>query len=274
MLGAIGIKAKGKLQPALDRTARLLVLLVMLLPTAAGAQRLLDLPQETAFSSAEITAYAARAYGARLHTLSAAAQLDTDPALKARLQRLMPPLERAAAYELPAAAAIDWEIHACSGCDENASALPGGKLLVSADYIARLALTDDELGYLLAHEIGHVLAQHTREFASAARYFVDNGRARGYADIERELGENFSVALRMRPFYAQQELEADRIGFVLGTHAGFTPSAMLGLLAKLDTHERPLINTHPDSEMRIAQARGMLDAMRRLAAQPLRQAPF
>jgi len=250
--------------------ARFAALLVLLLPAAAAAQRLLDLPQETTFTSAEVTAYAARAYGARLHTLSAAAQLDPDPELKARLQRLLPPLERAAAYEQPAAAAIAWEIHACSGCDENASARPGGKLLVSADYIARLALTDDELGYLIAHEMGHVLAQHTREFAAAARYFVDNGRARGYADIERELGENFGVALRMRPFYVQQELEADRIGFVLGTHAGFTPSAMLGLLAKLDTGERPLIDTHPDSMTRIAQARGMLEAMRRLASRPLR----
>jgi predicted Zn-dependent protease len=179
-------------------------------------------------------------------------------------------LERAAAYEFPQASAVAWEVHACKGCSENASALPGGKLLVSAEYIARLALTDDELAYMLAHEMGHVLAQHTREFASAARYFVDNGRARGYADIEHELGENLGVALRMQPISVQQELEADRIGFVLGAHAGFAPDAMLSLIGKLDTGEHPLVDTHPDVKRRRAQARGMLDAMRRLASQPLR----
>ena len=235
---------------------------------------MLDLAPQTAFSPREVNAYAARAYGTRLRTLSAAARLDPDPVLKARLQRLLPALERAAAYEQPAAAAIAWEIHACSGCDENASALPGGKLLVSADYIARLALTDDELGYLLAHEMGHVLAQHTREFADAARYFVDNGRARGYADIENELGENFGVALRMQPFYVQQELEADRIGFVLGAHAGLAPEAMPALLRKLGPGGRALIETHPGARARMDQALGMLEAMRRLAARPLSPAPF
>ena len=252
------------------RMLRLVALAALLVPAAALGQRVLDFAPQTAFSPLEVNAYAALVYGSRLRTLSAAAKLDPDPALKARLQRLLPPLERAAAYEQPAAAALAWEIHACSGCDENASAMPGGKLLVSADYIDRLALTDDELGYLLAHEMAHVLAQHTREFAAAASYFVDNGRARGYADIERELGENFGVALRMQPLYVEQELEADRIGFVLGTHAGFTPSAMLGLLAKLDTGERQFLDTHPDPKKRMAQAREMLDAMRRLAAQPLR----
>jgi len=257
--------------------ARLLLLLSFagaLLPGTAAAQRVLDLAPQTAFSPLEINAYAVRAYGARLRTLSAAARLDPDPALKARLQRLLPALERAAEYEQPAAAAVAWEVHACSGCDENASALPGGKLLVSADFVARLALTDDELGYLVAHEMGHVLAQHTRELADAARYFVDNGRARGYADIENELGENFGVALRMQPLYVEQELEADRIGFVLGAHAGFAPDAMPGLLRKLGTGARPLVDTHPDAKRRMAQALGMLDAMRRIASRPLRPAPF
>ena len=250
--------------------AFVLVLMPALLPGIAAAQRVLDLAPQTTFSPFEINAYAARAYGSRLRALASATRLDPDPALKARLQRLLPPLERAATYEHPASAAIAWEIHACAGCDENASALPGGKLLVSADYIARLALTDDELAYMLAHEMGHVIAQHTREFAAAARYFVDNGRARGYADIEHELGDNFGVALRMQPVYVQQELEADYIGFVLGAHAGFAPDAMLGLIRKLDTGERPLVDTHPDSRARERQARGMIDAMRRLASQPLR----
>ncbi|HZQ75188.1 MAG TPA: M48 family metalloprotease [Burkholderiales bacterium] len=249
--------------------AKLFALLLALVPACSQAQRVLDLPQQAGFSAAEVNAYAARTYGARLRALRAARRLDPDPALKERLQRLMARLERAAAYEVPASGAIAWEIHACSGCDENASSRPGGKLLVSAEFIARLQLRDEELAYLLAHEMGHVLAQHAREFASAARYFVDNGARRTYGDIENELGQNLGVMLRMQPVSVQQELEADYIGFVLGAHAGFAPEAMLGLLRKLAPERGALVDTHPSAPQRLEQARAMLDAMRRLAARPV-----
>ena len=232
---------------------------------------MLEFAQQSGFSATEVNAFASQAYGARLLTLRQARELDPDPALKQRLQRLMARLKRAATYELPAAGNIAWEVHACRGCDENASALPGGKLLLSTDFLARLALTDDQLGYLLAHEMAHVLAQHTREFASAARYFVDNGTARDYTDIEHELGDNLGVLLRMTYLSQAQELEADRIGFVLGAHAGFEPDAMLALLEKLRSPESSVLNMHPTTVQRLKQAHAMLEAMRRLAARPIEQ---
>jgi len=258
-------------QPITALLAKTCLALVLVMPGVAVAQRVLDFAQQSDFSATEVNAFAARAYGARLLSLRQARELDPDPALKQRLQGIMARLQRAAVYELPSAAGIPWELHACRGCDENASALPGGKLLLSTGFVARLELADDELGYLLAHEMAHVLAQHTREFASAARYFVDNGAARGYADIENELGDNLGVLLRMGYLHAEQELEADRIGFVLGAHAHFAPDAMLGLLEKLRaTNARgSVLDMHPRSAQRLQQARGMIDAMRRLASRPI-----
>jgi predicted Zn-dependent protease len=247
----------------------LLPLLLAALAGPAWAQRVLDLPQDFAFNPADVSAFAAHAYGTRLRVLRAAGSLDTDPALKARIQRLFPRIERAAEYELPASAALAWEVHACRACDENASALPGGKLLVSADFIERLALTDDELGYLLAHEAAHVVAQHAREYATAARYLVDNGRRRSYDDIQQELDQSLAAALRLAEVSASQELEADYVGFVLGAHAGFAPGAMLSLLRKLAPGRTPLLGTHPGNALRLAQARAMLETARRLAAHPL-----
>jgi predicted Zn-dependent protease len=238
------------------------------LPLAAAAQPVLEFPSPRAFSAAEVDALAARAYGARLRTLAQVGRLDPEPALKARLQRILPRLLAAAAYEKPASAQLAWEVHACTGCDENAAAMAGGKLLVSADFVARLELSDDELAYLLAHEIGHVLAEHTREYASAARYFVDNGLARSYGDIQQELNESVPVNLRMAVLGEQQELEADRIGFVLGSRAGAQPRAMLTLLAKLgDTGG--FLGSHPGAQRRLAQARSMLETARRLSASSL-----
>jgi predicted Zn-dependent protease len=231
----------------------------------AGAQRVLEFRNDLLFNKTEIDAIAAHAFGARLRSLAGAGKLDPDPALKARLQRIFPRLLRAAAYERPAAASLAWEIHACSNCNENAMAMPGGKVLVSAEFIRNLGLTDDELAYLLAHEMAHVLAEHTREFATAARYFVDNGLARDYADIQHELTENLPVLLRMAQVSVLQELDADYIGFILGAHAGFAPDAMISLLEKLGNDGPSLFGTHPTPARRMKQARTMLDAARRLA---------
>lgn len=237
-----------------------------MLPGVAAAQQVLEFRNDLAFSATEVNALAAHSFGARLRTLALAGKLDPDPVLKARVQRIMPRLIRAAVYERPAAARLEWEVHSCTRCDENASAMAGGKLLLSNDFVKRLALDDDELAYLLAHEMAHVLAQHTREFASAARYFVDNGLARNYADIDQELSQNFSLMIRMRPVYVQQELEADHIGFVLGARAGFRPEAMLRLLRKLGNSGNSVVATHPTEARRLRQARTMFESARRLYA--------
>ena len=145
-------------------------------------------------------------------------------------------------------------------------ATPGGTILVSADFVARRALTDDELAYLLAHEMAHVLAEHTREFATAARYFMSQGMVRHYADIEQELGDNLAVLLRMSPVSVEQELAADYIGFILGARAGYAPEGMLSLLGKLAAAGAPLLGTHPTDSQRMQQASAMLESARRLAA--------
>ena len=244
----------------------LLAALLVMLPCLAAAQQVLEFRHDLAFSAAEVNAMAARSFGARLRTLTLAGKLDPDPVLKERLKRIAPRLIRAAIYERPSAASLQWEIHACTQCDENASAMAGGKLLLSADMVDHLALNDDELAYLVAHEMAHVLAEHTREFATTARYFVDNGLARDYPDIQQELAQSFSVMVRMRPVYVEQELEADYIGFVLGAHAGFAPEAMLSLLAKLRGGSDSVLATHPSDSARMRQARAMLESARRLAA--------
>lgn len=246
---------------------RYLIAVVLLAVSGfAGAQRVLEFRDDLAFSAAEVNEAAARAFAVQLQSIARMGRLDSDPALNRRMRVILDRLLRAAIYERPAAARLDWAIHACTQCDLTATAMAGGKLLISADSVARLALTDDELAYMIAHEMAHVLAEHPREFATAARYFVDNGLARGYVDIDRELGQNLPVLLRMSVVSVQQELDADYIGFILGAHAGYAPEAMLGLLDKLRTDGPPLLGTHPSVSRRMEQARTMLDSARRLAA--------
>jgi Zn-dependent protease with chaperone function len=250
----------------------LLVLLLIAVPGLAPAQGLLDFRRDLAFEAGAIEAIAERAYRARLQTLAAADQLDTDTALLRRLRDLLARLQPAARRERPEAAAMAWELHTCSRCGENASAMAGGKLLVGEEFVTALAFSDDELAYLLAHEMGHVLAEHTREFATTARFFLGNGRNRDYWDIQNELDESIAENLRMAPLFAQQELEADYIGFVLGARSGFDPEAMPRMLRKLhpatplEPELAPAFSFHPAAGDRQQRAQAMLETARRIRA--------
>ncbi len=227
---------------------------------AAKEGPLLDFGNDLAFRRQAVDAFAGRAYAERLAALRAEHRLDRDATLQARLWDLLARLLPAADVERPGSSRLPWEIHTCRKCGENASSMAGGKLLFGEEFIAKLAPTDDQLGFLLAHEMGHVLAQHTREYATAARYFMDNGLHRPYWDIQQELDGSLAVQYRMAFIAREQELDADRIGFFLGARAGLDPPAMLGLLRKLGPSDSAPRSTHPTERARIDQAEAMLQA--------------
>jgi predicted Zn-dependent protease len=243
-----------------------LAAMLIAVPALAGAQGLLDFRTDLAFDASAVEAVAERSYRARLGKLATDGRLDASTALLARLREAVARLRPAAELERPGAAAIAWEIHTCRRCDENASAMAGGKLLVGEEFIAGLALTDDELTFLIAHEMAHVLAEHTREFATAARYFLGNGRHRDYEDIQNELDESIGAYLRMAPIYAGQELDADYIGFILGARSGHDPDAMPRLLHKLHNKAATGFMNHPDPVLRIQRVHAMLQAAHRIHA--------
>jgi len=241
-----------------------LAIFVTLAPAVSVAQPVLEFRNDLAFRAATINSFAEHIYHERIRKLRAEGKLDRDPALLRRTRRIVDRVRLSAEYERPAAAMLSWEVHSCRKCNENASAMAGGKLLVGEEFIAEIDPTDDELAYLLAHEMGHVIAEHTREFATSARSFVGQGFKRDYPDIQHEIDESISLQLRMAPLYQQQELEADYIGFILGARAKFDPPAMLSLLRKLRSDDRSVLDIHPGTAQRLKQAQAVLPAAQRL----------
>jgi len=241
-----------------------LIAMLVVVPGFCAAQRLLDFRNDLAFEPATINALAERTYRARLQTLDAEGHLDGNGPLRDRLQGLIIRIAEAARFERPESARIQWEIHTCRRCGENASAMAGGKLLVGEEFIAELAPTDDELGYVLAHEMGHVIAEHARESATTARFFLGNGRHRNYEDLRSELDESFVANLRLAPLYAQQEFEADYIGLVLGARTGFDPEAMPRMLRKLGSDSGSSFAAHPSNDERIRRVETMLEMAHRI----------
>src|SRR6187431_1744758 len=145
----------------------LLIAMLVFVPGICGAQGLLDFRNDLAFETQTVEGMAERTYRARIRALAADGRLDTDPRLLDQLHQLVAQLLAGARIERPDAATLTWEIHTCQRCGENASAMAGGKLLISEEFIATYSFTADELAYVLAHEMAHVLAEHTREFATA-----------------------------------------------------------------------------------------------------------
>ncbi|MBW8726447.1 MAG: M48 family metalloprotease [Inquilinus limosus] len=143
----------------------------------------------------------------------------------------------------------------------NAAALPDGRLLVNRGLLA-LAHSEAELAFVLAHEIGHVVAGHARQ--GAARPPVDQAIA-GVAEVQAEA-----------EFNRGQEREADRIGIDALARAGFDPAAAPAFLARFGAAQRlaaslsgrPELATaaisggdHPETAERIAAARDRIAAL-------------
>lgn len=141
----------------------------------------------------------------------------------------------------------------------NAFALPGGKVAVYTGLL-NLHLSDAELAAVLGHEIGHVLAQHTRERLSeqlGVKLGLD------LAGLSGRLGPNAMQAVDLAvgigiglPFERRQETEADDIGLDLMARAGYDPRAAVALWKKMmaaagPSHTPELLSTHPSDEQRI-----------------------
>jgi hypothetical protein len=160
---------------------------------------------------------AERAYRARLQTYANDGRPDVDPALVEWLDSRMATLKVAAVFELPASASSR-EIHVPA---LRGKCLGDGWRQAARRRRAAMAPSDDEPG-ICSRTRWRTCLRSTRELASVARYFVDNGRNRDYEDIQRELDESFRMTLRLDTIHVQQELEADYIGLILGAEAGMT----------------------------------------------------
>lgn len=243
----------------------ILALVLAAAPAFASAQ-LFEFRRDLAFSEQEVVKASEAAYRARLATLETADALDLDRGLAEHARTVLARLVAAAEVERPGSAALPWEIHVSHAPGDNALAMAGGKLLVSAPFVRSLVLDDDELACLLAHEVAHVVAEHARESATAALAFVPKRRYRSYVDVQDELDSSLSLALKLQHVQAAQELEADFIGTVLAARAGYDPAAMLSLLRKLGEEEGPsIVRTHAPASERLAQARRTLPIARAVA---------
>lgn len=174
----------------------------------------------------------------------------------------------------------NWEVTVFDADQANAFALPGGKIGVY-NGLLDVAVNQDQLAAVMAHEVGHVLANHSNERASQSTIRTAGlaaARILGASDTTVELIDQGAQLGIFLPFNRTQESEADVLGIMLMAEAGFDPQQSIQLWENMNavSGERPpeFLSTHPSPETRIAELQSMLPGAYELRGQARSEGRF
>ncbi len=191
-------------------------------------------------------------------------KLDLDAALNARVDAVMSRVGAAVAAVDPAFANATWRAILIEDFGHGAVAFPGRTVLVDARFVRTLALTDDELALVFAHEAGHILAGHAYEKLSFMAETLGPERAPTARTALLEFLAKDDYAASFRPVARLQEREADRIGAAILLASGYDTGRALGLFDKLAAHEsHDLTDAHDTAKVRREAVLAVLTSLRR-----------
>ncbi len=159
---------------------------------------------------------------------------------------------------------FEWEFTLFEDPTPNAFALPGGKVGVHTG-LFDVVENEDQLATVMAHEVGHAIADHGSERMSRA-LAMQVGLAVAGAATESAEAVNLLAGLAQLgvelPYTRSQEAEADHIGLIYMARAGYDPSEADDLwmnFARLGGERPPeFLSTHPHPENRIKAIRELL----------------
>jgi predicted Zn-dependent protease len=161
----------------------------------------------------------------------------------------------------------------------NAAATRGNYVFVWTGML-RTAPDDGELATVLAHELGHLLANHTKPTpAEEASQIMAQATGEiagqivatqpGYAPLAQITGilvTELVKAIVVNPDAQRIETEADHIGFFLMADAGYDPNDALRLWSKMANNPNTsggglqFLSSHPASDERLEALQALLPA--------------
>lgn len=137
----------------------------------------------------------------------------------------------------------------------NAVALPGGFVLVTRGLLDACGRDRDELAFVLAHEIGHVVRGHALERVVGRSALAGVIRALPAVGLLGGLAGRAGLALLETSHSREQEQEADALGIRLSVAAGFDSAGSIRFLERLVRPEglpgAGYLASHPDPATRI-----------------------
>lgn len=232
------------------------------LPTAVDVERKQNLAVPQAASDT-----VSRIYHSAIRSVYQAQGLLNNPSVQYQDQRVQHIFNRLIQHVdaiSPGASQWAWEIHVVDRGFVNAFAVGAGKVMVYRGLIEHLALSEDELAFIVAHEMAHNLRLHMRENLSNMLpfYAVGVGLSQAFTPWSSAMVMDYGV---QKPMSRTKEIEADRIGLELMARAGFNPAAASTTFVKFYAQEEMVrdsqayqkiiprstyLRTHPLSEDR------------------------
>lgn len=137
----------------------------------------------------------------------------------------------------------------------NAFALADGSIRVYSGLME--LMTDEELLFVIGHEMGHVVQEHSRRKVAMA--YASRALRKGLASQDNEVGQiarsvlgGLAEQLANAQFSQNEERQADDYGLLFLKHAGRDPAAAVSALEKLAELARrhTILSSHPDPESR------------------------
>lgn len=168
---------------------------------------------------------------------------------------------------------LPWHFGVIDTASVNAFATPGGHIFVTLGLMKKMN-SEAELAGVLSHEIAHVLRKHHLNamkkaggmgfLGDVASIAVDAKGGGGY--MGRELSKNLISGMKevlVRGLDKDDEYEADRMGVVIATRAGYDPYGLPIVLQSLEglsgnSDASLLFSTHPAPSSRLDTLGGLM----------------
>ena len=165
-----------------------------------------------------------------------------------------------------------WDFHLISRPAVNAFCMPGGKIVVFSGLYSAVS-TEEELAFILGHEMAHSLLDHARTLASAQKSknrlrtgarigsialdLLGYGEAAAATRIATNVADVGSHYFLMKPWGRDQELEADKLAMAIIHMAGYDVSKVAPFWQRMSggAHRHDFFSTHPTDEKRLRQMR-------------------
>ena len=157
---------------------------------------------------------------------------------------------------------LPWKFGVIESSDLNAFAAPGGYVMITKGLYQKLT-NEAQLAGVLGHEIAHVVKKHQlkvlqkQQLLNAGSSWLKEKFAKGNKLADKVIGSGAEISARSLDKDA--EFEADRMGMVLATRAGYDAYGLaevlqtIGQTNKGDSSVALLFKTHPAPDERLAQ---------------------